>query len=105
MGRSSARKRERRFAAIGSDRTAPMSCPYCRKLLDAVTGVAYDSTVAPKIEPGDHSMCAYCFKILLFDGTGYRRVSPGKAAVVFERSKLLRDFRASQIQKRKETVN
>jgi uncharacterized protein with PIN domain len=100
MGRSAVKKRERRQAFIGTERTRLNACPHCGAMLDAITGVGFDGAPgAPSIAPGDHTMCCYCYRILMWDGSRHRRVSRAKEAEVFAQSSVLRDFRDILIRK------
>jgi hypothetical protein len=98
MGRSAAKKRERRQAIISTERVGLGACPHCGAKLDAITGVGEDE--APKIEPGNHTMCCYCYHILMWDGSRHHRVAPAKEEEVFGQLKLLRDYRAVLREKR-----
>ena len=78
---------------MGTERHEPRACPHCGAMLDAVTGVKFDTDTPPSIEPGDHTMCCYCFHILCWGGDGFRKISPREEAEVFSRNELLRDYR------------
>ena len=90
---------------MATERHEPRACPHCGVKLEAVTGVRYDSLTPPTLEPGDHTMCCYCFHILRWGGDVFRKVSPGVEAEVFSQSKLLRDFRETLREKQKHEVN
>jgi hypothetical protein len=92
MGRSAAKKRERRQAIISTERVGLGACPHCGAKLDAITGAGFDDE-APKIQPGDHTMCCYCLHVLQWDGSRHRKVPPAKEAEVFGQRPLLRGFR------------
>jgi hypothetical protein len=98
MGRSAVKKRERRQAFIGTQRVEPNACPHCGVKLSAITGVGFDE--APTIAPGDHTMCCYCYHILMWDGSRHRRVTPAKEEEVFGQLKFLREYRAALREKR-----
>lgn len=93
MGRSANKKRERRQAFIGTEEKMPSACPHCGIMLEAITGIGEDK--APTIEPGDHTMCCYCYHILMWDGSRHRRVTPEKEEEVFEQLEILRECRAA----------
>jgi hypothetical protein len=89
-------------ATIGSSRTRAAFCPYCLKVLDGVTGVAFDSNVAPTLKPDDLSICAYCGEVLRWDGRGYRAATAKEAAELYSEHPWLRDFVRERIAKVKE---
>ena len=77
--------RKKRFATIGTKQMPAALCPYCGETLDAVTGVGFDTAVAPKIQAGNYSVCCYCLEVLCYDGRFYRRVTAQKASGSFMR--------------------
>ena len=97
MGRSRGR---RRIAAMGTSRHEPAVCPHCRAALEAVTGVALNTTEPPRIEPEDHSMCAYCFHVLRWDGLRFHPVPAATTRAFFKRFPFMREFRDEQLRKR-----
>lgn len=49
-----------------------ITCPHCRKPINAVSGVGMDPMKRPK--PGDLSLCFYCAEFSLFTQDGSLRI-------------------------------
>lgn len=80
-------------AFIFSARTSDRTCPVCKSLLDAATGISLDPTdPQPELEDGNVTVCAYCGAILTAIPGGFRlatqadldEVDPALRQLVFE---------------------
>src|SRR5579864_8554889 len=97
-------KKKKKYAAVGTKQLPLALCPYCGAGLSGVTGVAYNATVAPQLQPGMASVCCYCFSVMRFDGRFFQKVTQEEADAAYRASGLLRDFRDAMRSRQRDEI-